>query len=276
MIGITGASGLIGWNFHNTLKIKGEADIGTYFSTEKKELIRFDLKRDSFFLFDKCKEVVITSAITNIDECFLNKDEAYKLNVEKTIEFIKYLSDRKIKPIFLSSDQVFDGEKGNYREEDRPNPINHYGNFKLQVEEFMKNNLENYLILRLSKTYSKNLKEHGMFAEIFLRLKRKEKVKAAYNQIFNPTDIRIVCDGMYKAISINLKNLYHLANHIIMSRYDFVLSVADEYGFDKNLIESVNVQDLPLIEKRPWNTSLNVKKISEAIGGFYKLASNIS
>jgi dTDP-4-dehydrorhamnose reductase len=276
MIGIVGASGLIGYNFHKTLKSRGEDVIGTYFSAEKKELIRFDLKRDSFSLFDKCKQVVITSAITNVDECFLNKDEAYELNVERTIEFIKYLSDTKIKPIFLSSDQVFDGEKGNYTEEDRPNPINHYGNFKLQVEEFMKNNLEDYLILRLSKTYSKNLKEHGMFAEIFSRLKRDEKVKAAYNQIFNPTDIRIVCDGMYKAINVNLNNLYHLANHMIMSRYDFVLSVADEYGFDKNLIESIDIRDLPLAEQRPLNTSLNVKKISEAIGELYKLALNIS
>ena len=47
---------------------------------------------------------------------------------------------------------------------------------KLQVEEFMKNNLENYLILRLSKTYSRNLEEHSIFAEIFLRLKKKKKV----------------------------------------------------------------------------------------------------
>jgi dTDP-4-dehydrorhamnose reductase len=115
-----------------------------------------------------------------------------------------------------------------------------------------------------------------MFAEIFSRLKRDEKVKAAYNQIFNPTDIRIVCDGMYKAINVNLNNLYHLANHMIMSRYDFVLSVADEYGFDKNLIESIDIRDLPLAEQRPLNTSLNVKKISEAIGELYKLALNIS
>lgn len=266
MIGIVGASGLIGYHFYKTLKSRREDVIGTYFSTEKEELIKFDFKRDSFSLFDKCKQVVITSAITNIDECFLNKDEAYKINVEKTIEFIKYLADRKIKPVFLSSDQVFDGKKGNNTEEDRPNPINHYGDFKLQVEEFMKNNLKNYLILRLSKTYSRNLKEHGMFAEIFLRLKKREKVKAAYNQIFNPTDIRMVCDGMYKAINMNLKNLYHLADHIIMSRYDFALSVANECGFNKDLVEPIDIQDLPLIEKRPLNTSLDVRKISEAIG----------
>lgn len=265
MIGIIGASGLIGYNFYKTLRSKGEDVIGTYFSTRKRELIRFDLKKDRFSLFDKCKQVLIASAITNIDDCFLKKEEAYKINVEKTIEFIKYLADRKIKPIFLSSDQVFDGERGNYREEDKPHPINYYGDFKLQVEEFMKNNLENYLILRLSKTYSRNLKEHGMFAEIFFRLKERKKIKAAYNQIFNPTDVRMVCDGMYKAINRNLKNLYHLANPIVMSRYDFVSSIANEYGFNKDLVEPIDIRSLPLIEKRSLNTSLDVKRLSEVI-----------
>ncbi len=265
MTGIAGASGLIGYNFYKTLKSNKEDVIGTYFSVRKKELVRFDLKKDSFSLFDKCKEVLIASAITNIDECFLNKEEAHKINVEKTIEFIKYLTDRKIKPVFLSSDQVFDGQKGNYTEEDAPEPINYYGDFKLQVEEFMKNNLENYLILRLSKTYSRNLKEGGMFAEIFLRLKERKKIKAAYNQIFNPTEVKMACDGMRKAISSNLKKLYHLANPAIMSRYDFGLSIANEYGFSKDLIEPIDIRTLPLIDKRPLNTSLNVKKISTVI-----------
>jgi len=270
MTGIIGASGFIGYNFYKTLKSNGENVIGTYFLTRRRGFVNFDLKKDGFSLFDKCKQVLIASAITNIDECFFNKDEAYKINVEKTKDFVKYLADRKIKPIFLSSDQVFDGKKGNYIEEDRANPINYYGDFKLQVEEFMNNNLESYLILRLSKIYSKNLKEPGVFAEIFSRLKDRKKVKAAYNQIFNPTDVRMVCDNIYKVMKRNLKNVYHLASPTIMSRYDFALSIACEYGFNKDLIEPIDIRFFPLIEKRPLNTSLNVKKISAAISPFVR------
>ena len=50
-----------------------------------------------------------------------------------------------------------------------------------------------------------------------------------------------------------------------MSRYDFALSVANEYGFNKDLIEPIDIHSLPLREKRPLHTSLNVKKISEVI-----------
>lgn len=265
MIGIIGASGLIGYNLYKALKSSRRKVIGTYFLNKKKELVRFDLKRGDFSLFDKCAQVVISSAITNIDECFLNKNEAYRINVKKTVEFIKYLADRAIKPIFLSSDQVFDGKKGNYAEKDEPHPINFYGDFKLQVEEFMKKNVENYLILRLSKIYSRSLKEPGMFTEMFLRLKKKEKIKAAYNQIFNPTDVNMAGYAIHKALNKNLKNLYHLANSAVMSRYDFALSIAKEYGFDKNLIIPVDIRILPFLEKRPLNTSLNVERIAGEI-----------
>lgn len=260
MMGIVGASGLIGYNLYNFLKKKGEDILGTYFSKEKKGLIKFDLKENNFSLFDKCKHVIIAGAITNLDECFLKKEEAYKINVERTIEFVKYLTNKKVKSIFLSSDQVFDGGKGNYTEKNEPNPINYYGEFKFKVEKFLRENSEDYLILRLSKTYSKNLENGGMFADIFLRLKEGKIIKIAYNQIFNPTEVEIVCNGILKGIKMNLKGLYHLAEDKIMSRYEFALNLAEEYRFDKKLIEPVDFNTLNLIEKRALNSSLNTQK----------------
>jgi dTDP-4-dehydrorhamnose reductase len=234
--------------------------MGTYFSREKEGLVRFNLLSDGFSLFDKCTHVVILAAMANIDQCFLKKEEAYKFNVEKTIEFIQHLKKRKIKPIFISSDQVFRGTKGNYNEEDAPDPVNYYGEHKLRVEEFLKNNLGSYLILRISKTYSRDVQENSMFAEIFLKLKNKEKIKAAGNQIFNPTDVKMLCNGIYFCIRKNLDSVYHLADRNIMSRYDFAQSVAEEFGFDKNLIEKIDFNSLHFLEKRALNSSLNVEK----------------
>lgn len=265
MIGLLGASGLIGWNLYKFLLTKQETVLGTYLSQKKEGLIKFDLEKDDFSLFDGCKQVIILGAITNIDECYLKKDLVYKINVERTIELISYLADRDIKPVFISSDQVFDGKKGNYTEEDEPNPVNYYGRFKLIVEEFTRVHLKDYLILRLSKTYSRNLDDPGMFREIFVKLKKSEKLKAAYNQIFNPTDIRFICEGFYRAIKMDLKGLYHLAEQKIMSRYDFALSIAEEYGFDKNLIERIDFNTLGVIEKRALNSSLNVEKIYQKL-----------
>lgn len=267
MVGIAGASGLIGWNLYKFLEKRKVDIIATYFSTKKEGLINFDIGNNNFSLFDKCDQVVILNGITNIDNCFLKKDEACKVNVEKTIKLIKYISDRHIKPIFISSDQVFNGKKGNYTEEDIPAPINYYGKFKLQVEKFMRNSLCNYLILRLSKTYSRNLEDGSIFTEIFSRLKNGEKVKASYNQVFNPTDVEIVCDGIYKGTEMNLKGVYHLADERIMSRYDFALLIANEYGFDISLVEPVDLNIFPFIERRTLDSSLNVKKLRSIYNG---------
>ena len=265
MIGIVGASGFIGFNLYKFLKNKDKEVIGTYFSTRKEGLTKFDLCSDNYSLFDNCNYVVLSNGITNIDECFLKKDVAYKINVEKTIELIDYLSDRNVKVIFLSSDQVFDGKRGYYTEEDEANPINHYGRLKLQIEGFMKKNIKDSLILRLSKTYSRNLEEGGMFAEIFLNLKDGKKVKAAYNQIFNPTEVKIVCEGIYKAIKMGLSRIYHLADERVMSRYDFATTIADKYGFDKSLIEPIDINGISLFEKRPLNSSLNVERMRKLL-----------
>lgn len=266
MVGIVGASGLIGYNLYKYLKDKDVAVLGTYCSLKKQGLHRFNLVEDSFSIFDSCQQVIIAAGITNIDECFLQRQRAYDVNVAKTIKFIQYLSDKKIKAIFLSSDQVFGDSKGNYREEDIPHPINCYGRFKLQAEQFMQQHSEDYLILRLSKIYSRNLADRGIFREIFYKLKNAERIKAADNQIYNPTDVAIVSKCIYQALQHrNLKGLYHLAEPAVMSRYDFARRVAEECGFEQALIEPIDFRSLSTIEKRGLDTSLNVEKINKML-----------
>jgi len=262
-IGIVGASGLVGYNLFQFLSEKKENVLGTYCSTKKDGLVKLDLLTDDFSLFDKCTHVIIIAALANIDQCYLKKEEAYKINVERTVELIQRLGGKGIKSIFISSDQVFDGIKGYYKEDDLPNPVNYYGKFKLQVEEFLKNNLKNYLILRLSKIYSRNLQDNSMFAEILLKLQKKEKIKAAFNQIYNPTEVRKVCAGIHLSIKKDLDSVYHLADKQIMSRYDFARSIAEEFGLDEDLIEKVDFNRLPVLEKRALNSSLNIDKFAK-------------
>ena len=261
LIGIVGASGLIGSNLFAFLRTKGQQVLGTYCSAPKDALLRFDLLKGDVSVFDNCNVVVISSAMSNIDQYCLERDLAYQIHVVKTIELIKYLAKRRIGIIFLSSDQVFDGKKGNYTELDEPNPVNFYGSFKLRVEEFLRNNLDDYLIFRLSKTYSTNIADGGMLADIINAFRKGGPVKSAYNLIFNPTDVELVCQGIYQSIQMNIKGLYHLADKAVMSRCEFTSAVAEKYGFDPSLIESVDFNSLPCKEQRALNSSLDVTKI---------------
>ena len=80
--------------------------------------------------FEKKSVVFILSAYSNPSWIYLNKKEAKKLNLESTKELIKILVEKESRIIFMSSVEVFDGEKGNYKEDDEPNPLNYYGELK--------------------------------------------------------------------------------------------------------------------------------------------------
>ncbi len=270
-IGILGASGLIGSHVFRYLAQKCDV-LGTYCSNATFGLVRFDLGRDSFDLFFDCSYVVIAGAMTRLDACKADPQRAQLVNVERTIAFSSALAERGIVPIFLSSDQVFDGQKGFYSEEDAPNPINLYGELKHRVEQTLEKELDDYLILRLCKTYSRRLEDKGIFAEIIQGIQQGKPVKAAYDLIFNPTDVKLVCRGIEEAIFNHLRGLYHLASPKVQSRYEFTCAVAQANGFDARTVEKISMADLPLKEPRALNTSLKVEKIGQRLPGLFEEA----
>lgn len=220
-----------------------------------------DLCRRDFSILEACDVVILAAADSNIDRCKSCRQEAYAINVEGTIALAEYLADRQICILFLSSDQVFDGGRGNYLEDDVPNPINGYGRMKWHVEQRLREIQPSSLVLRLSKTYSTNLMEGGMMAEVIHTLRQGKTYPAAYNQIFNPTDVDWLSRQIEKAIRMNLVGLYHLADPRIESRYAFACRIAREYGLDPDRVQRVDLSDMRLVEARALNSSLNVSRI---------------
>ena len=87
----------------------------------------------------------------NPNKCYENKKYSNLLNVSSVKQIIIVFKKFKIKPIFMSTDLVFSGLKGNYSEKSIPNPKTLYGKQKLKIEKFIKNNFKNYLILDYQK-----------------------------------------------------------------------------------------------------------------------------
>ena len=90
------------------------------------------------------------TAISNPSKVFADSKTSNKINILCTIKLIDDLKKIGCKIIFMSSIEVFDGKKGNYNENSKPNPLNLYGKQKLFVENYLKKNSKNYCILRTS------------------------------------------------------------------------------------------------------------------------------
>lgn len=142
---ITGASGLLGSKIVNLAKAKKDYRAIPLHNTKPlySNSLKLDItnRKEVFDLFRKIKpDVVIhTAAETNVDRCETQKELSWKINVEGTRNIAEACSKTGAKMVYVSTDYVFDGEKGLYTEEDKPNPVNHYGITKLEGENQVKN-----------------------------------------------------------------------------------------------------------------------------------------
>ena len=93
--------------------------------------------------------IIHTAAITNVDYCELNTAECEKVNVTGTKNLFDAAKKNGTHFLFLSTDFVFDGKKGNYKETDKPNPLSVYAKSKLEGELILMNsNYSNWSIAR--------------------------------------------------------------------------------------------------------------------------------
>ena len=86
----------------------------------------------------------------------------------------------------MSSDGVFDGEKGNYSEKDKPNPLHRYGFIKHELEKFLIKSKREYLILRFGKVISKNIVDRTLFTEIISKILMHEEQQLAIDENITP------------------------------------------------------------------------------------------
>jgi len=154
---ITGASGLLGNKIvklatinHTVIPLHNTKPLHT--SSLKLEITNLS---EVLNLFQKLEPdiVIHTASETNVDKCETEKEHAWKINAEGTRNIAVACSKVGAKLVYISTDYVFDGEKGNYDEQDKPNPINYYGVTKLEGENQVINNCKNYVILRTSVLY---------------------------------------------------------------------------------------------------------------------------
>ena len=265
---IVGSNGYIGSHFFNYYKTNPdifEFGIDKEASCEK-NFFQCDLLNKKYLeeiLKNLKPDVIINSAgISNLTACDENKDLANKINVETNKNLVDLLSLYlpKAKYIFLSSDYVFKGDKGNYRETDVPDPLTYYGKTKYEAEKYTQSNLFNYAICRAANVYG-----HGgnFFNFVLNNLRQNKEIEVYNNTFFNPTYIGNIIEMINFIIDEDLKGIFHTVGSSIESRYTFALKIADVFNKNKNLIKAVKKPENVLISNNSTlsfeNTKLRIK-----------------
>lgn len=259
---ITGGSGLLGSKIAEIALEKYEVYAGyCHNKPELGEPVKFDLAKDtSLKVIRKIKpEVIIhTAALTNVDDCEANRELAYELNVEGTKRLVVLAKDSGAFFLYVSTDYVFSGDKGLYKEEDKPNPINYYGQTKLLGEKYCE------CIARPCVIYGAKPASGTVNFALWIinKLRNGEEVKIVTDQFITPTLNTSLAKMLLEISERRLKGIFHTAGATRVSRHEFALQIANKFGLDKNLIIPSRMDEMKWIAKRPKDSSLDTSKAS--------------
>jgi dTDP-4-dehydrorhamnose reductase len=209
------------------------------------------------------KVAVLVAAISDPDECFTNQKLSKAINVNAQIEILKILKKESIKPIFISTEMVFDGEKGFYSELDKPNPTLIYGKQKLEVEEYIQKHFRDFIIFRLSKIYSEINNDNSILNAFYSDIISNRVTRYARDQYFTPTlqhDFELAVSSI---IDKNLSGIYHVSSGFRINRWNFFELFAKKIGNFGN-VQPCFLRDIRFLETRPMDLSLNGDKLSKA------------
>lgn len=262
---LVGASGVLGSRLYNDAIKRKWNVLGTYCSHEHEGLFYLDLRSrksiEKIFNFFSPEVVVAAGGITDVDLCEIKPRLAEEVNVKGTLNLIRKAKECGAKLVFLSTDYIFDGKNGPYKENDRPSPINVYGRTKLEVEDAIKDTLTDYLIVRTAQLYGVNLRSNNFAIKIIRNMRSNKTVYAADDLCSTPTYAGALSRGIIELLEKNKKGIFNIAGAEFITRYEYVNKISDIFGLDKKFIKKVKLKDLDLKAKRPRKAGLDSSKI---------------
>ena len=267
---VTGASGLLG---SKIVELASEDyEVTPLYNT--KQLHHNSLKLDitdqkrvlNLFNELKPKIVIHTASETNVDKCETEKEHAWKINVEGTRNIALACSKANAKIVYISTDYVFDGEKGLYIEKDKPNPINYYGVTKLEGENQVVQHCKNYAILRTSILYGWHPWKQNFVTWIINALKQNKELTVVEDHYNTPTLADNLAEIALETVQKDLRGLYHASGSQRINRYEFAKQTAKTFDLDSSLIKPIKMSQLTAwVAKRPKDSSLNTEKIRKKL-----------
>jgi dTDP-4-dehydrorhamnose reductase len=267
---VTGASGLLGHKIVGLVK-NGYTIIPLHNTRPlHPNSLRIDITNlsETHTLFNKLKPnaVIHTASETNVDKCETEKEHTWKVNVEGTRNIALACAKTNSKLVYISTDYVFDGEKGNYTEKDKPNPINYYGITKLEGEKQVTQHCKNYAILRTSVLYGWHPWKQNFATWIISKLKQQQKITVVEDHYNTPTLADNLAEMAVEVAMKDLRGVYHASGRERMSRYEFAKQIAKTFNLNSDLIKPVKMSQLTAwIAKRPKDSSLNTGKIQKQL-----------
>lgn len=206
--------------------------------------------------------IINTAAMTNVDECETKREECWAANVTAVENFVNAIGNSAIHFVHLSTDFVFDGETGPYKEEDQPNPLSYYARSKYESEEVLQKSNISWAILRTIIVYGivDNMSRSNVVLWAKGALEKGQPINVVDDQFRSPTLAEDLADACISAADKRAKGIFHVSGKDIMSILELVYRVADFWKLDKSIVKPIKSDTLNQAAKRPPRTGFILDK----------------
>ncbi len=203
-----------------------------------------------------------TAAMTNVDACESDKEGCRSANIEAVKLLGEQAEKFKTHFIHLSTDFIFDGEDGPYRETDAPNPLSYYGWSKLEGEKLVESLNTKWAIARTIIVYgiAEKMSRSNIVLWAKSALEGGQELNIVNDQFRSPTLAEDLAEGCMQIIEKDAEGVFHLSGKDLMSIVDLVRRVAKYFNLDDSTINEISSSSLNQAAKRPPKTGFILDK----------------
>ncbi len=270
---ITGGSGFLGSNLALTARDYYETHVTTHVKSLPFPVIwnhPVDLrdKGATQALVDRVIPHIIvhTAALTDVDYCEGNPNEAREINANITGFLARLCRARGIKMVYISTDAVYGGTKGNYSERDATNPVNIYARSKLEGEEQVREAMTDFLILRINLYGWSSCGKPTLAEWIVDNLFSMNEINLFDDVFFSPLFVNNLCEIVMDLLEHDVTGIINLGCKQAISKYDFGVRIANAFKIQRPRFKAISVDTFSFKAPRPKNTSLCVDKLNILTG----------
>ena len=274
---VVGANGLLGSNVVRAGKQRGWNVGGTYHSTKPTfdiPLTQFDLRKYNSFddvLSKHDPDVVVNcAAMTDVDGCETNPEQANILNGDAPGGLAAQCYVNDVEFVHISTDYVFDGtERDPHSESADTNPVQVYGKSKLAGEQAATEETTDAVVARLSFVWGIHRSSNdltGFPAWVRDQLQSGQDVPLFTDQWVTPTRAGQAAETLLNLIEQDVIGLYHIACSSCVTPYEFGEVIADHVGNSKELLSEGSMDDIERDATRPTYSCLDVEKVESELG----------
>ncbi len=276
---VTGSNGLLGQKITDLVLADGRVEliatsrgpnrhpVKTGYAYEDVDLLDTD-RLTKAIAHHRPDAIIHTAAMTNVDACETDPMGCQALNVE-VVRTLSQLSEQHgIHLIHLSTDFVFDGENGPYREDDPPNPLSLYGKSKLDSENILRQSACKWAILRTIIVYgvTADMSRSNIVLWAKSALEKGTPLNIVNDQWRTPTLAEDLAEACLLTATVEAEGIFHISGKDLFAIHELVEAVADFWGLDKSLINEVSADTFTTAAPRPKRTGFVLDKARQVLG----------